>query len=356
MASFTSGYYVPSSRSKSYVESKRNEEGSLGYLSASQELDMQKQSALQNLEKNYASTIENAYASYLSNQRGLNASAMGQGYKELYQQMNEQQLLSNVAQSNMNLANTRQEISANIQEAQSNLEAQKNQEISNLNRAQGAMVQYLQYVKSLTNEAGESLLNEEQQKMEIDDLYETLLDLSPKTFKDTEGADALGFTDWATSQLKGTEEDTAFGDWLVGGGLADFRTMVAKTNAVNKKLEEQTKKPYNEKLEQEKEAYDPTQSYNFEMKTSIDGRTKLWNKQKDDVVEYKEPNGEIVEYKVVNNTAYVLGAIQNSLKDRDLDKNKLQMYDLLEGRRAGEYYMYLGVDAKGKYRFIQLKK
>lgn len=253
MASFTTGYYVPTSMSQSYVASKRNEEGTLKYKSAEQELGIQKQMALQNLEKNYETTIENAYASYLANQRGINTSAMGQGYKEIYKQAQEQQLLSDIAVANMNLANTRSEISANIAEAQKNIQAQEAQEVSNLNRVQGAMTQYLQYVKSLTGAGGKTALSAEDAKKEIDDLYETLFELSPKTLTDESGAQGLGFVDWIKTQLTGSEVDTAWGDWLFSGGLADFKTAVAKTRInTNKPAEKPTekpteKKPYNDK-------------------------------------------------------------------------------------------------------------
>lgn len=249
MASFTTGYYVPTSMTKSYVESKRDEEGTLKYKGAEQELGIQKQTALQSLEKNYATTIENAYASYLANKRGINTSAMGQGYKEIYKQAQEQQLLADIAEANMNLANTRSEISANIAEAQKNIQAQEAQEVSNLNRVQGAMTQYLQYVKSLTGEGGETALSVEDQNKNIDELYETLFELSPKTLTDESGAQGLGFVDWVRTQLTGSDIDTAWGDWLFGGGLADFKTMVAKTRALSGKKNTE-KKPYNEKAKE----------------------------------------------------------------------------------------------------------
>ena len=246
MASFTSGYYVPSSMSQSYVLNKRDDEGTLKYQGAIGELGVQQQEALQNLQKNYESTINNAYASYLANQRTVNTSAMGQGYKELYKQAQEQQLLDDIATANMNLANTRNEIAENVATAQTNVLSQAQLETSNLNRVQGALTQYLQYIKSLKNNVGEYLLSEEDQDKVIDDLYDTLLNYSSSTLQNySDGASTgLGFTDWIRTQLSGSEEDVAWGDWLFGGGLADFRNMVAKTNAANKKPDA-GKKPYN---------------------------------------------------------------------------------------------------------------
>ena len=77
-------YSTRSPETGAYVAGKRTEEGTPVYEAASGVLGMQKQAAIQNLEKNYATTIENAYASYLANQRGIETSAMGQGYKQAY--------------------------------------------------------------------------------------------------------------------------------------------------------------------------------------------------------------------------------------------------------------------------------
>ena len=246
MASFATGYYVPSSMSQSYVLNKRDDSGTLKYQGAIQELGIQEQAALQNLESSYASTIENAYASYLANKKTINTSAMGQGYKELYQQAQEQQLLNDIATANMNLSSARNEIRNSIAEAQSNVQSQAQLETSYLNRTQGALTQYLQYINSLTGENGELVLSEEERAKTVDELYETLLGLSPKTFKDQTGVAGLSFADWVRTQLSGSTEDTAWGDWLFSGGLADFRNAVAKTERLNSSTDTNTnKKPYN---------------------------------------------------------------------------------------------------------------
>lgn len=246
MASFTAGYYVPSSLSQSYVLNKRDDSGTLKYQGAIQELGIQEQAALQDLENNYASTINNAYASYLANQKTINTSAMGQGYKELYQQAQEQQLLNDIATANMNLSSTRNQIRESVAEAQANVQSQAQLETSYLNRTQGALTQYLQYIKSLTSEDGSLILSEEDQAKTVDELYETLLGLSPKSFKDQTGAAGLSFADWVRTQLSGSTEDTAWGDWLFGGGLADFKNAVAKTERLNSSTSTNTnKKPYN---------------------------------------------------------------------------------------------------------------
>lgn len=224
--------YVPSSMSKSYVESKRTPEGTRGYLQAEQELDIQKQSALQSLEKEYSSAIENAYASYLSNQRSIGLSKMGEGYKQLYRQMQEQELASNIAQTNLSTSKARQELGLQTEEAKSQLEQTKQAEISNLNRVQNTMQQYLDYVKSMQETEGIQLLTEEQQNMYIDDLYETLYNL-PVT-----GTNVARYSDWIRSNLTGSKEDTAWGDWLYSGGLQDFMNAVKQTRQLETKPKE----------------------------------------------------------------------------------------------------------------------
>lgn len=232
-------YYVPSSMSKSYVENKRTPEGTRGYLQAEQEVDIQKQAALQNLEQQYASTIENAYASYLQNQRNINMSAMGEGYKQLYREMQDQQLASNIAQTNLSAAEARTELGLQADEAKADIQAMKDLEISNLNKVQGTMQQYLDYVKSMQETEGLQLLTEEQQNMYIDDLYETLYTLP------TAGTPVSSYTDWVKSGLTGSKEDVAWGDWLFSGGLQDFLNAVKQTRALETKSQEELK-PYKE--------------------------------------------------------------------------------------------------------------
>ena len=67
----TEGFFVPGSRTASYVKGKTNEYGASDYYSNVNELGIQKQAALQNLSDQYASTINNAYAAYLANQRNI---------------------------------------------------------------------------------------------------------------------------------------------------------------------------------------------------------------------------------------------------------------------------------------------
>ena len=347
--------YIPSSMSKSYVENKRTPEGTRGYLQAEQELDIQKQSALQNLEQQYASTIENAYASYLQNQRSIGMSQMGEGYKQLYRQQQEQQLASNIAQTNLSASQARQELGLQTEEAKAQLELTKQTEISNLNRVQNTMQQYLNYVKDLSSETQESVLTPEQQEMYIDDLYETLYSGLPlKGFTDKSGNVALSYAEWVRSNLTGSEADTAWGDWLFSGGLQDFMTAVKQTKALETKPKEELK-PYGDTGYTEETA--PKGYVGSSTDEVVSSSTFLGDKlnvKKGDKVTGKNIEGDSVEYTVVSNTPYYYTAIANSLKEKIDNPKSLAVGTILEGNRGNYYYMYVGIQGN-QPRFVWLE-
>lgn len=228
------GFYVPGSRSGSYVSNKRDEEGSLLYETASSEAGIQKQAALQSLGENYAATIENAYASYLANQRDIRTSAMGQGYKEAYLEAQDKALVSNIAQSNLSLANARAELESQEQQAQSTLAEQYQTEVANLDRVANSMNDYLTYVKSLTgkDDPTSKYFTEEQEQLAVDDLYEQLYMAQPQGLLDEEGQAGKTYLEWIRSQLTNSEVDTNWSNWLFyQGGWQDF------INSVNKSKE-----------------------------------------------------------------------------------------------------------------------
>lgn len=341
-------YYVPSSMSKSYVETKRTPEGTRGYLQAEQELDIQKQGALQNLEQQYASTIENAYASYLQNQRNINMSQMGEGYKQLYREMQEQELASNIAQTNLSASQARQELGLQTEEAKAQLEQMKQTEISNLNRVQNTMQQYLDYVKSMQETEGLQLLTKEQQNMYVDDLYEVLFDLP---VADTP---VSRYSDWVRSNLTGSKEDVAWGDWLFSGGLQDFLNAVKQTRALETKPKEELK-PYGNTGYTEETA---PKGYASSSEDTVTPSSTFFgdklNVRKGDIVTGKNTEGDSIKYKVVSNTPYYYSAISNSLKEK-IDPKSLAIGTILEGNRKNYYYMYVGIQGN-QPRFVWLEK
>lgn len=347
MAGITN-YYVPSSISKSYVENKRTEEGTRGYLQSEQEVDIQKQSALQNLEQQYSSTIENAYASYLQNQRNINMYTMGEGYKQLYREMQEKELASNIAQTNLSAAQARQELTTQTEEAKADIQAMKNLEISNLNRVQNTMQQYLNYVKSMQETEGLQLLTEEQQNMYIDDLYDILYTLP------TADTPVSSYSEWVKSNLTGSKEDIAWGDWLYSGGLQDFMNAVKRTKALETKPQEL--KPYSNigyTEETAPEGYESSSTDEVKSSNTILGNKV--NVKKGDKITGKNIKGDSSEYTVVSNVSYVYGAISGNLKEKLSDPKSLATGTILEGKKTGEYFMYVGIQGN-QPRFVWLRK
>ena len=217
------GFYVPGSQSSSYVASKRNEEGSFAYDAAAIGAGIQKQAALQDLSKQYESTIENAYASYLATQRGIDTSAMGQGYKEAYKEKQQQNLISNIAEANQNVATVRAQIENRASQSREALDKQFKTETANLDRVAATMNDYLTYVKGLSG----SYLEDKP----VDELYEALYNYQPQGFTDEEGQAGLPYSEWIKNQLKDTADDKAWSQWLFyQGGLQDFMNAVRQGN------------------------------------------------------------------------------------------------------------------------------
>lgn len=244
------GFYVPGSISGSYVANKRNIEGTPQYEAISNEIAIQKQAALQNLEQNYSTTIENAYASYLTNQRSINTSAMGQGYKEAYKEAQEESLIRNIAEANKTAATARMQLESEAAEAQSGLQAQYEADVARLDRVASSLNDYLTYVRSLSGseDASVKYFTEEQEKrldegaLTVDDLYRELLGAQPKSFTDKEGQKGLSYREWIKSQMKDTEEDQAWFNWLVfQGGQEEFEAALSRQESLTlpQRLKEQ---------------------------------------------------------------------------------------------------------------------
>ena len=208
------GFFVPGSKSSSYVAGQRTEEGSYLYDAAAGEIGLQKQAALQDLEKSYASTVENAYASYLANQRAINASSMGQGYKEAYEQAQQQQLASNIAEASKTTANVRAEIEGSAEKARTTLEQQFATETAQLDRAQSALTDYLQYLKDIgyTKDMTTELTLQEAFRAQ------------PQSYTDPLTAEAaLPFSNWLQTKLTDKTEDTDWANWYYyQGGRGQF--------------------------------------------------------------------------------------------------------------------------------------
>lgn len=229
MSNGIGGFFVPSSRSSSYVLSKRNEEGSYKYDAQIGAVGMQKQAALQDLQKTYEATINKAYSSYLANQSAINNSQMGQGYKELYEQKEQENLLAQQAEAAMNVSQVKSQLLSQEQEALSVIQQQYATETANLDRVARSMSDYLGYIKSL--EGGVDYLSKLSGKTITDDtlaedLYESLYAAQPQQLTSKEDSDIKGmaYSEWLHNQMKDTEADRNFEQWLFsGGGWQDFQ-------------------------------------------------------------------------------------------------------------------------------------
>lgn len=228
-------FYSPSyTDTSNYVASKRTSEGALKYPTQAVELGIEKQKALQSLEKSYAETIENAYASYLANQQTIAESAMGQGYKERYLQAKEEELSKQVAQAALSTSETRNELEQQETSARAEIDKQFTQEVNYLDRVANTMNDYLAYVKDLKlvkkDEEGKDIvqtaLSADDEKKSTEELYELLYNLDPKDLVDVEGAQGKSYAEWIRTQMKDTKEDKEWFDWLTSGGYQDFLTGV----------------------------------------------------------------------------------------------------------------------------------
>ena len=253
------GFFVPGSMSGSYVASKRNEEGSYQYDAQAIGVGMQKQAALQDLEKSYETTISKAYNSYLANQQGIRSSQMGQGYKKLYEQAEEENLIAKHAEATMNVSQVKSQLLSQEQEAQANIQQQYQTEVANLDRVARSMQNYLSYVKSL--EGGLDYLSKLSgitvtDETLAEDLYETLYSAQPQSLVSAEDSETKGlpFSQWLHTQLKETDEDIAFEQWLYSGGWQDFQKSTGlyneETEAGKKytEIENKRKEQYNKEL------------------------------------------------------------------------------------------------------------
>lgn len=227
-----SGFYVPGSVSSSYVANKRTDEGSLQYESATNQVGIQKQAAIQQLEKNYAQTVENAYASYLAANRGVQGSQMGQGYKELYKQLQLEQLQQNMLSAASTFSQNKQSIAEQEAEAQEQIQTQFQQEVAYFDRVQQSFANYFEYAKSLTDTEGNSYFDPYELNQSVDSMYNILASAQPIGsydangnyigYADEDGRIGMTYSEWIANQIGTSEEDQAWYQWFLSGGLNEF--------------------------------------------------------------------------------------------------------------------------------------
>lgn len=227
MATTTKGFFVPESFSANYVSNLRDEEGTYKYENQLRDVGIQKQAAIQDLNKTYSDTINNAYSSYLNSKRSIMSSNIGEGYKQAYLQGQEAQLQQNMAQASVNAASTRQQIETQEAKASEEIGEAFKTEVSNMNRVAESMQQYLVYLKGLTKGKGDQAqkyITKDQEKYRLDQMYDVVFNAQPYDYADASGAPGASYIEWATTQIKNTEADRDWFNWLTTyGGLQQFK-------------------------------------------------------------------------------------------------------------------------------------
>ena len=217
-----SGFYVPGTVSQSYVSNKRDESGVPVYEGQLNQIGLQKQAAMQQLNKDYSQTIDNAYGAYLNANRGVNASNMGQGYKEAYKELQQQQLMSNVASASINLEEQRAKLNSQEASAAQQIQQAYQTEVGYFDKLQQSLSDYYEYAKTLTNDSGEGYFTDEELKYDINSMYDILYELQPQGYSNEDGT-GKSFMEWVGGQLKDDDYNRAWYQWLLNTGYNEFK-------------------------------------------------------------------------------------------------------------------------------------
>jgi len=238
----TTSFFVPGSQASSYVSGQRDEQGANVWDRAEGEIGMQKQLALQSLGQQYDSTINNAYSNYLVARRGVQGSAMGQGYKEEYQRMMDEGLQMQTAQASLNAQQGRMEIEQAAGDMQGQLQKAFQQEVGYMDQLGGALVDYARYLSGLRDNLGGGMFSSQEiammQRGNIDSLYQKLFDAKPygsitDDFKqegwlDQNQQSGLDFLSWLRSSSNQTTMNSDWMKWINAGGYVQFQTAISK--------------------------------------------------------------------------------------------------------------------------------
>lgn len=258
-----SGYYLPNKIANTYIANRRDESGALAYEGAMQDVGIETQAAIQSLNKSYSSVINDAYTNYLNSKRNIASSNLGQGYKEAYLEQEEQTLQKNIAQADINAAETKRDILNQQLQSEANIGKAFQTEVLNMEKVGQQLSNYMNYLKNvsadITTDEGTSSqsyydsiikgkgLSDFAAKNTVlaEDLYDELYNAAPKGYTDEKGQAALNWEDWLSEQIK-TQGDQDWYDWYVGrGGYEMFREAYKKsagTTAADKYLAEQEAK------------------------------------------------------------------------------------------------------------------
>lgn len=209
------GWYIPADFANSYVDNRRDETGINPYSKALSDIGLQKQAALQSLNKTYSDTINDAYSNYLNAKRGIRGSELGQGYKEAYLEQQDKMLQSNIMQNNIDSAQSKQLLLENIGKAEGAVGVAFQQEVENMQKIKQSLIDYLVYTKGLNSPND---LDNEERNMSLADLYGRRYDAK------------VPWIEWANSNAK-SEKDRNWYNWMTGGGLREFEKAINKKSS-----------------------------------------------------------------------------------------------------------------------------
>jgi len=335
------GFYVPDTLSDSFVTSKRTQEGNYAYEEQKNKVGVMEQKALQDLGESYSETINNAYSSYLANQRAILGSSMGEGFKQEYLQRQQENLMEDIANSNLSLAKARSEIEGEAESARSQIESQRLGEIEYLDRAIGSMENYMNYLDSATAvikdevgndvtrtylESATGLTQKEYNQFNVDEFYDLLLDAQPRDYSvgGDETNKAMSYYEWMRTQMKDTQADRDFEKWFYGAGgyeeLKDALATVPKAEGINSLSEYQEKlKPYKGELEEINNLIES--SNNLDKKYYAEEAKKYYDDR--DLENLSKLKGEIrsKQQKIDNNTWKINGDIYKAATRSPLTRN-----------------------------------
>lgn len=247
MASRTSGFYIPSSNTQDYVYNLKNESGELKYESQAADIGMEKQAAIQDLNKTYSDAITSAYSSYLNSKRGIAASSLGENYKQAYYESQRQALQSQLSETAQSAAEARQEIEASATSATEQLAQAYQTEVGYMDKTQRQLQQYYDYLKGLKlsedNELatkGTSYLTDAQSNLSLQDAYGIIYSAQDVDKYETDtGAVGQSFLDWSYTNLGTSDQD--YYTWLQQGGYQQYQAGTQEfVDAYRLKLKQQT--------------------------------------------------------------------------------------------------------------------
>jgi hypothetical protein len=238
------GYYVPSSFSANYVSAKKDDEGRYLYESAENRAGIDAQRSLQQLNKQYNVSINTAYAQHLAANRGMQASALGSGYKANFAQTLQQSLSDQVSQASFSVQDAKQDVYANLGQNLQQIQQVQKQDIDNMRRMAGSLEQYQDYLKTLRSGAlrgpdGEELAPSSTytedfgfkigDEYNFQDNYDKLLGTekgSISKYLDEAGKAGLSWEDWLRQNSGTADDDTAWLDWVYNTGVEQYKDFI----------------------------------------------------------------------------------------------------------------------------------